>query len=241
MGERSKELLTLSLSKLKECLGKEAASIAANLISPRLVLTRESSLLDLTVEGTSRSSVAIDANVDLIGAREEVGRVVNVVGAITVGLGLDLGNLHLGREVSLDIIVEASAKVTSLVLHGDLGTLATSPSWVRDFDASVVGIEATSNDLDLEGSVLDRLTIDSGGKGVVTGLGNAWVLTSIGTISVITDVNGRTLTSGVVHEVSTNLGTTLSELVVKGIAGLDLEFVVAAADLSILKAGTSGD
>jgi hypothetical protein len=241
MGERSKELLTLSLSKLKECLGKESASIAADLISSGLVLTRESSLLDLTVEGTSRSSVAIDANVDLIGAREEVGRVVNVVGAITVGPGLDLANLHLGREVSLDIIVEASAKIASLVLHRDLGALATSISWVGDLNASVVGIKATSNDLDMEGSILDRLTIDSGGEGVVTGLGDAGVLTRVGAISVITNVNGGALTSSVVHEVSTNLGTTLSELVVKGIAGLDLEFVVAAADLSILKAGTSGD
>jgi hypothetical protein len=219
-------LVTLSIGRVEEEALKDGKLVRNKLLESAAVLRGKLLELNRSSEWRLGGIVAIDTDVNLISSWEEIGRVVDVVSAVTIGAGLDLGNLHLGGKVSLDLVVEASAKIALFIFDGYLGTLATSEARVRDLNNGVVGVKATGSDLDVERSINDLLAINGRGESVVTSLANTGVLSGVGTISVVADDDGDLFSSSIIDELGLDIRATLSELVVKVIASLDLELVV---------------
>jgi hypothetical protein len=230
-------LIALRVScREKEAL-EEGSILGNELLEGAAVLGLDRVVLYGTGEWGSRGIVSIDADVNIIVAGEKIRRVLHLVGAITVGLGLDVGDLKLGRKVGLNVIVKASAQVALVILNGDLRSTTTGKARVGDLNASIVGVETTWGNLDVEGRVDDLVAVHCGSESVVTGLVHTRVRARVGAIAVVTDNDGSPLASGVVDELTLDVGTTLGQRVVEVIARLNGEGILATNNTG-LNAGT---
>jgi len=221
VAQRLQDLLSLSISRGEKKSLKESGIPTNDTLELRRMLRLYGVVLDSSSERSLGGILTIHSDIDLIVSRKEVGRVINLVGSVSIGASLDLGDLQLGSEVGFDIIVAAGAKVALVILYGNLGTAATSKTRLGDLDLSLAGIKTTGGNDDLERSIDDRMAINGGGQSVVTSLVHRGVLARVGAIAVVLNSNWNSLASGIIDEFALNISSTLSEVVVEVIASLN--------------------
>jgi len=182
-------------------------------------------VLNINVVGTSRGRLAIHLYHDLV-LSTSIRRIVDFVGSVSL---IPCSNARKARERSkfgMDFITRASTEIAFVIAELDDWPSETSKVMFRESHVGVVQVEIARFDVEVDGRILDGYTVKGGDELVLTSLSQARVGDVIGSIAVIDNLEGDDFTSLEVLETPTNVSTTQGKVIVKGITGLDVEFVI---------------